>query len=743
MTRAHSSVGWLVLFTGLAALAMLGCSVIWVPGYKVLPLQANEPHGPRWIAGAKKIEITPPPGYPTGGHGPAGTTSRGYWTRLWVRAFYLNDNQGHQVAFVSCDVFAVPAALTSLVARALRSDGFAPEELVIAATHTHQGPGNYLSASIYNQFGSDHEGFDRELLNALARQITAAVTAARKDAFDHGNDIATIAIRRGDTLTEMRNRAPRVFLLNWNRDKLMDEFHQPPCNCARRPDEPTDGWDLSGCPRLRAFDPQLTLMEIRRGPEAIGLMVFFAAHPTVLRHNAPLFSSDFVGVAMLALERTAGYQVAGFFNGAEGDVTARRETRDLGETRRFGLNLRDDVVRILSKPPAYIPPSITVASDARGVESACVDSRPGGHAEYDPSLKLASLPEFGVAALGGAEDDRTVLYDLGWREGVRGVPERGQGPKQPGLDSKLLPIIHLTGFFAPRWAFPHTLPTSLIRLGQEVVATVPSEFTTAAGRDLREQVAAATGVAMSDVLLVGLANEYISYTTTAAEYTAQDYSGASVIWGPTEAAFLSCRLANLATAVPRTSFANTRLFFPGTPKHFGPADCGEPHRFPDEELEEILLDPTGRPARQIAWFEWTEDSRSVTDQDAPFRRSVMVLESVNGGWQPRATDLGVDDDMGIGLLTLLLDGKSSCRRWAAIWISPLWEVAGGTYSLHVRGADGVEHCSVGFTVAEIEARGPHALADIRPCKPIVSLRGLPESQSTRGSGYDGRSNIER
>ena len=33
--------------------------------------------------------------------------------------------------------------------------------------------------------------------------------------------------------------------------------------------------------------------------------------------------------------------------------------------------------------------------------------------------QLAPAPAFGTATLGGAEDDRTQLYQLGWRDGVR------------------------------------------------------------------------------------------------------------------------------------------------------------------------------------------------------------------------------------------------------------------------------------------------------------------------------------
>jgi len=64
---------------------------------------------------------------------------------------------------------------------------------------------------------------------------------------------------------------------------------------------------------------------------------------------------------------------------------------------------------------------------------------------------------------------------------------------------------------------------------------VPGEFTTMAGRRLRNKVAAAaaaTGGKDFDVILAGLSNIYTSYITTPEEYQAQRYEAASTIFGP-------------------------------------------------------------------------------------------------------------------------------------------------------------------------------------------------------------------
>src|SRR5215472_15520885 len=62
-----------------------------VGGYK---LPAPQPIRMRLRAGVGRADITPPAGYPNGGDGPAGNLARGYWARLYARAYFFQDQQG-------------------------------------------------------------------------------------------------------------------------------------------------------------------------------------------------------------------------------------------------------------------------------------------------------------------------------------------------------------------------------------------------------------------------------------------------------------------------------------------------------------------------------------------------------------------------------------------------------------------------------------------------------------------------
>ncbi|KAG7019159.1 Neutral ceramidase 1 [Cucurbita argyrosperma subsp. argyrosperma] len=88
------------------------------------------------------------------------------------------------------------------------------------------------------------------------------------------------------------------------------------------------------------------------------------------------------------------------------------------------------------------------------------------------------------------------------------------------------------------WA-PSILPIQILRIGQLVILGVPGEFTTMAGRRLRDAVKTVltTGAKREfngnvHVVIAGLTNTYSQYVTTFEEYEMQRYEGASTLYGP-------------------------------------------------------------------------------------------------------------------------------------------------------------------------------------------------------------------
>ncbi|GMJ08415.1 neutral ceramidase 2 [Hibiscus trionum] len=88
------------------------------------------------------------------------------------------------------------------------------------------------------------------------------------------------------------------------------------------------------------------------------------------------------------------------------------------------------------------------------------------------------------------------------------------------------------------WA-PSVLPVQILCIGQLVILSVPAEFTTMAGRRLRDAVKTVLTSGRNKqfdsnvhIVIAGLTNTYSQYVTTFEEYQVQRYEGASTLYGP-------------------------------------------------------------------------------------------------------------------------------------------------------------------------------------------------------------------
>jgi neutral ceramidase len=702
------------LLLALQALALLGCSQrLNIPKYAVPRPQAPA----QFVVGRAKFEITPPPGYPMGGHSIAGKVARGYWTRLYARAFYFQDKDGRSLALVSCDLFAIPAGLRAEVARLAAKDlvPLSPDALILAATHTHHGPGNYMTSELYNGLSSPWPGFDRKLFDFLASRIAKAVACAFQDASKYSSDRHTLLLRIGGAPNIQRNRAIDAFFRNPDNGELLKRAVDKGMRCPAGSDE--------NCPRYLAADPTLTVLEVRRktgtAEQRIALLVFFAVHPTAMTHENSLWSSDLVGRAMTSLERDGSVPdslVAGFFNGAEGDVSPRWSKQDRGDVIEFGDKLASAVRTLLEGPeaePRTDNLNISVSSkvfsiDRGGQNSAGFDSR----------------PEFGVASVGGAEDGRTPFYYYGWHGGVLSEkPRGGQGRKQPALDLpsiKLLQMLKLTRVISPRRSFPDFFPVSIARIGDILeIGAIPVEMTTMMGKRIREKLGGCDR--NRHVVLVGLANEYLSYVTTPEEYEAQDYEGASTIFGQQEGVVISGLLEQLAKpgASARQDSSTSEIIKAATftlgPKPlipFGPQFQGERRNSLDEDLEPDFPESLVRLNSRVPRFEWDENKSMDWDSHL---RSVAIYKKKDDRWEPLLNGRFPEDDKGPDLLTVLVDGIGK-RRWAAIWLPPEGSGQKTAYLFRVRAGSEV-HCSQPF---ELEKLSP-----TEPAPSIPAGKGCP------------------
>jgi neutral ceramidase len=695
-----------------------------VPGYPIARKECPAPC--EFRAGASEVDITPPPGFPMGGSGPAGRFGRGYWTRLMARAFFFRDTEGRPLVLVSCDLAAVSAGLQREVGWRLHQKhlDLTPENLVLSATHVHQGPGNFMTYNLYNKQGSPAAGWDAHLFDWLAERISCAILEAKARAEEVPPEVTTeLVVRTGAVAELLRNRAPEPFMLNPDRDEILSRVPSP----GRCP-----GPYRRDCPRFRAVDNRLTVVEIQRWDGVrrtiAASLVFLAVHPEAMSHETELYQSDFTGLAMFVLEKRDG-RVAGFFNGADGDISVRWKHQNRSEALRFSASLVQ-AIDAASETARDSDPKITVARKEIIANPYFVNAeyRRRGYC-IDPAKGpcLAEEPVFGVAAAGGAEDARTPLFDLGWKPGVRGLPTDDQGVKVPAFTSVLFPKLKFTRLVATFCDYPERIPLGLVELKGPMVqisfAILPAELTTTAWYRIEKELMPDIG----QVVPVGLANEYVSYVTTLEEYAAQGYEGASDEFGSGTAAVFLDELCDLTHDLgsPQTR-VESAAFFPGPAlsdaDSFRPDSLGYLHGSADEALEPLLTDENGDPGKLWPRFEWTEKIEKIDDWKGA-NRSIQILESSAHCTKPIQPAEDEKDgnlltvfinrsDAGSPPPTLLRIGSTGSpverpplktgdeRCWTAIWIPPSTTDVDRCFQFSVRLADGSLAASDPFTLRD-------------------------------------------
>src|SRR3954467_4504699 len=103
-----------------------------------------------WRAGAGQADITPPQtGYYLGGWTRADRLARGQSTRLYANTLVLQRGT-RKGALRAAELFAVPGGLQEDVARAVADLGYDQTSVLLAASHTHSGPGGYANNPTYN-----------------------------------------------------------------------------------------------------------------------------------------------------------------------------------------------------------------------------------------------------------------------------------------------------------------------------------------------------------------------------------------------------------------------------------------------------------------------------------------------------------------------------------------------------------------------------------------------------------------
>jgi neutral ceramidase len=526
-------------------------------------------------AGFGRADITPPAGVGLAGNGPGGRRARGYRLRLHARALVLEDSGGNRIALVVADLPLASALLHRRVAALTAArDSIGVDRLVIAVTHTHSGPGHHFEAAAYNEQGSAVVGYDPVLLDSLSRRIAAAVHAASVDLRPAR---AAWGSRRVWGATRIRS-LPAIL---------------------RNLPVPTPPADAPASLPLeyRLVDPTLTMLRVdQRDPASgrfrpAGAFSVFAMHGTGNGSANELLDADIHGIVERRLERhidsSQSFVPKGFHlfaNGAEGDVSpawppeSRCDIPAMTPWRMLGGPLTNPLWQWQPLDDAGAAACLHAARRAVdslgariGEEAIALYESLGGSLdsrlelarsfvtvamrEDADSLGICSVPAVGTPLSVGADDAHTPfdgwrplgLVSLGFEQGAANANGRGcHGAKRQLLQ---FPFGSLPNKLFVAGTLPRYAQLTVLRIGNRLIGTIPGEVTTTAGSRMQAGMRAAAreaGVAVDTAMILGLANGYINYVTTAEEYAAQYYEGGSTLYGPGEAAMLGRTLAELA-----------------------------------------------------------------------------------------------------------------------------------------------------------------------------------------------------
>jgi neutral ceramidase len=492
---------------------------------------------PAYLVGRGMADVTGPAvGMQMWGFGRTDQITEGIHIRQRSRAFVIAqaDEPRRRVVFVSADLGSIEHHMTLEVVQRLQDsfgDTYSLDNVIISATHTHSGPGGYWHSR--NDTGMDG-GFYPEHFEAIIAGITRSIVQAHND-LQPGD----ILINSGQLANAGVNRSPSAYRENPQTERERYDANTP---------------------------TNMTLLKFVDESGAIGMLNWYALHPTAMNYYNRLISGDHKGYASLMAEQAMGtsYQtgndfVAAFAQADPGDVTPNTNldntgpgATDVETTRIMGERQLDVALQLFENAEEALAGPIDTRRLYVDLSNYQVQDRFTGM-----GTQTTCPSAYGYSFAGGSTEDGGghFLFKEGMRDQryfldllirfVTGAPEWTEAVKDCQSPK---PILFETGSGNPPLQ-SQIRPVTLARIGQLVILALPAEVTTMAGRRLRDSVMAELGDWARHIVIAGYSNDYAGYVTTREEYQLQQYEAAHTLHGPWSLAAYQQVASQLATAL--------------------------------------------------------------------------------------------------------------------------------------------------------------------------------------------------
>uniref|UniRef100_H2ZAL2 Neutral ceramidase n=1 Tax=Ciona savignyi TaxID=51511 RepID=H2ZAL2_CIOSA len=446
-------------------------------------------------------------------------TAAGLHQRLYSRAFIVcNNGNSSCVVFVTVDSGMASQVVKLEVIKRLKEKygqtRYTERNVVISGTHSHSGPAGFFQTMLVEvtSLGAIKQSTD-SFIDGIVKSIDQAHSQMRRGSMHIGTD---------NVVEGNINRSPSAYLKNPLEERERYQYNT---------------------------EQEMTMLKFKaNNGDPIGMFTWYPVHCTSMNFSNQLLSSDNKGRASALFERmmrksgedrsgnksTCGIpprvkNCVGFGPGVDmfdsTDIIAKRQ---LETAKILYFNKYEQLVGEVSWVHQYVDmTNQSVQLDDGTNTTTC---KPGmgysfaaGTTDGAGAFNFVQSMTEGTPLWNAVRDDIIVKV-------VCSVPP----PKEYYDCHHPKPVLLPTGYMDRPYAWhPTIVDVQMLRLGQLIIIAVPGEFTTMAGRRIKESVqneAKAHGIHNAKV--AGLSNVYTHYITTPEEYTAQRYEGASTIYGP-------------------------------------------------------------------------------------------------------------------------------------------------------------------------------------------------------------------
>ncbi|KAK4103311.1 Neutral/alkaline nonlysosomal ceramidase [Parathielavia hyrcaniae] len=569
---------------GLAAVSLIVLALLALAQLQVAPVesrfaarsdnfkQADSPFlskardtaaGDKYLIGVGKADITGPVVEVNfAGYANLDQVGSGLRQRIYARSFIIGEvGTNNRFVYLILDTQSGDTAVRNGILEGLAALGsgysvYGRSNVAVTGTHSHSGPGgwfNYLLPQLTSL------GFDRQGYQAIVDGAVLSIKRAHESLQEGYLDFGTTRISDANI-----NRSPSAYLAN------------PESERAQYADD---------------VDKYLTLLRFKRASDGknIGVLTWFAVHPTSVQGNNTHVTGDNKGLAAYLFEQSAKADD----QAADGFVASFSQA-NVGDTSPnvLGAWCEDGSGQMCDFHTSTCPDGTSQSCRSRGpmfhiadlgISSCAVIAQRqfSGAKELYDSLDSTSTAVVGSTVrsfhyfndmqyytfpLDNGTIVRTCPAALGhsfaagttdwpgfadFTQGDSGAPNnplwsvvggflRAPSPEQKDCQEPK-PILLDVGEMSLPYAWsPNIVDVQSLRVGQFIMIVSPTEASTMAGRRWRNAVKAAasesglTGDYEPFVVLGGPANTYAHYVTTPEEYAVQRYEGASTLYGQWE-----------------------------------------------------------------------------------------------------------------------------------------------------------------------------------------------------------------